>query len=304
MLRELFEPFERAENERTLAQLDAMIRSRSMPHGIYIEGDSAQECDQLAAIIARAQLCSCSDVLAGECESCRLTGSGEVHPDTVDVTGEGKTGAISVDRIREMRVEAQLSPTKGTRRVFILHDCDTMNPPAQNAFLKLLEEPPERVVFILTCRQGMNLLETIRSRATALRIEGGKSEEEISPEIADLAESFASALCAPGEWEAVKLTSFFIRERRENAQAQKEFAQFTGLLRGKIRDAMIISAGAGQALPQITEGAKKLSVIPQERLEDMLRELDEVDRAARLNVSLTIVTTGMVSQLRTIKNKK
>ncbi|MBE6765329.1 MAG: hypothetical protein E7546_05560 [Ruminococcaceae bacterium] len=304
MLKKLFEPFERAENERALEQVRAMLSSRAIPHGLYIEGQSAQECDGLAELLARAQMCSCEEILSGECESCRLLTEGELHPDMVDITGEGKTGAISVERVRDMRIEAQLSPTKGGRRVFILHDCDTMNSSAQNAFLKLLEEPPERVAFILTCRQGMNLLETIRSRAAAVRIEGGKDEEEISDELRELADKFAAALCAPNEWDAVRLTAYFIRDRKENAAAQKELLQFTGLLRAIIRDAMIISAGAQSVLSDISDGAKKMSAIPSERLEEMLCELDETDRAVRLYVSLTLVTTGMVSRLRSIRNKK
>lgn len=304
MLRELCPALSRGENERILEQLETMAQAGTLPHGILIEGDSAQECMQLADALARVKMCDCEKPLSGECASCRIFASGSVHPDVLYIEGEGKTGAIPVENIRRMRLEAQNTPTKGGCRVFILPDCDTMNDSAQNAFLKLLEEPPEGAVFIMTCRQRMNMLETIRSRATAVHIEGGKREEEISDALRETADAFAAALCEPSEWEAVRLTSYFVRDRKENAAAQKELLQFTGLLRGIIRDAVVISAGAQDMLRSVSTGAKRLSSVSAEKLYAMLSMLDDIDRAVKLYVPLPLVTTDMVSRLRGILRKR
>lgn len=304
MLENLFPVLSRDGNSRTLAQLDAMAESRALPHGLLIEGDSPAECMELAQIMAKVYMCGCDRVLSGECESCKISDSGEAHPDIVTVLGEGKQNAITVERIRNMRIEAQMSPTKGRSRVFILVDCDTMNMSAQNAFLKLLEEPPENVVFIMLCRQRMNLLETIRSRAVAVRIEGGSSEEAIPDSLRELADTFACAICSQNDWDAVELSAYFIRDKKDNAAVQKKLLQFTGLIRGIIRDAMIISAGAQDILPQISQGAKKLSLVSSDKLEAMLAELDTIDRAVELHITLPLTITAMVSRLKRIKNKK
>lgn len=69
---------------------------------------------------------------------------------------------ISIERIRELYEQARTRAAKG--RVIIIDDADTMTIPAQNAFLKLLEEPNQSTRFILTSHHPEALLPTIRSR--------------------------------------------------------------------------------------------------------------------------------------------
>ena len=69
-----------------------------------------------------------------------------------------------------MRKDALIAPNEAEKRVFILEDCDNMLPAAQNAFLKIFEEAPPHVVFIMTCRSAMNLLTTVRSRGRIITL--------------------------------------------------------------------------------------------------------------------------------------
>ncbi len=78
------------------------------------------------------------------------------------------TGTIGVKRIRELYSE---SNTKSlTKRIFVIDDADKMSPGAQNAFLKLLEEPVANTYFILTSHQPNLLLTTIKSRVEQVTI--------------------------------------------------------------------------------------------------------------------------------------
>lgn len=84
-------------------------------------------------------------------------------PELVTVIPDAK-GTISIDRIRELYA---LGRSKGSKTAFIIDDADAMGIEAQNAFLKLLEEPVPGVRFILTSHHDDRLLSTIRSRVEA-----------------------------------------------------------------------------------------------------------------------------------------
>lgn len=77
---------------------------------------------------------------------------------------------ISVDEVRKMKSFFALSSADGGRRVAIIDSADEMNSSAANALLKLLEEPPAGVIFLVISHQPQGLLPTIRSRCRELRL--------------------------------------------------------------------------------------------------------------------------------------
>lgn len=84
------------------------------------------------------------------------------------VPDEADTTTIKVDVVR--RLYEQTRGKTATRRYFIIDNAETMTHSAQSAFLKLLEEPTDNIIFILTSHQPDQLLETIRSRVQQFRI--------------------------------------------------------------------------------------------------------------------------------------
>lgn len=81
--------------------------------------------------------------------------------------GDGRK-LIQVDDIRTLKQDAYSQSYGKAKKVYIVPNADVMTISAQNAFLKLLEEPPQDCVFILLAVNRQNLLETIRSRCTSL----------------------------------------------------------------------------------------------------------------------------------------
>lgn len=77
---------------------------------------------------------------------------------------------IRVDEARKLKGFLQLSAADGGRRVVIVDAADELNPAAANALLKLLEEPPAKVTFLMVAHQPARLLPTIRSRCRELRL--------------------------------------------------------------------------------------------------------------------------------------
>lgn len=150
-------------------------RDRGLSHAYIVSAQSACVREQTILPLASAAVCSGTGKRpCGVCRDCRKAKDG-VHPDIIHVQREtdekGKAKReIRVDQIREMITQAQIMPNEAPGKAFIIHDAETMNPNAQNALLKLLEEPPKGVVLILSTGTPAMLLPTIRSRCIELSV--------------------------------------------------------------------------------------------------------------------------------------
>jgi len=101
----------------------------------------------------------------GNCDSCRRILRG-VHPDVHLVVPEGDN--LLVEDVRAVREEASRSRHEAPYAVFILDEADRLTEAAANALLKVLEEPPAAVVFVLVARSAEALVDTVPSRARTL----------------------------------------------------------------------------------------------------------------------------------------
>ena len=135
------------------------------PHAFIIEGEEGSGRKTLAKLIAAAAVCEHENAPCGKCRSCELV-LNDSHCDVLTYSPDGAT--FKVDTVRNIRSDAYIMPIEAKRKVNILLDCDKMNEAAQNAFLKVLEEPPSFMVFILVCHSAASLLTTVRSRCVTL----------------------------------------------------------------------------------------------------------------------------------------
>jgi DNA polymerase-3 subunit delta' len=102
------------------------------------------------------------------CAHCEKARRG-IHPDIVLYDREDQTRTIYVDQIRALRDDAVIMPNEARRKVYIIRHAGSMNVSAQNALLKVLEEPPGGAAFILTAETPEQLLPTVRSRCAQCR---------------------------------------------------------------------------------------------------------------------------------------
>ena len=102
----------------------------------------------------------------GTCRSCKKIMSGN-HPDFLKLEPEG--AMIKIDQVRHLIRTVALKPFEATARVVVVAQSHLMNPAAGNALLKVLEEPPDRTILILTAPQTTELLPTIVSRCRHIR---------------------------------------------------------------------------------------------------------------------------------------
>lgn len=102
-----------------------------------------------------------------------------LHPDVVVPQGEGAKGLIKIEAVREIVKQAPGRPFEGRNRVWIIDGADRrLEPAAANALLKVLEEPPAHVRFMLLASNPQAVLPTIRSRCARMMMPGivGSSE--------------------------------------------------------------------------------------------------------------------------------
>lgn len=147
-------------------------KGEPLPHACIAVSPSARERDEMGLDLAAALLCAGEgDRPCRACPQCRKVFAG-VHPDLIHIGG-GEGGArrdvIQVAAVRGMVSDAQVMPNEAARKVYLIHDADTMNIPAQNALLKLLEEPPAGAAFVLCTGNPALLLPTVRSRCAVFR---------------------------------------------------------------------------------------------------------------------------------------
>ena len=156
-------------NKTEYGTIQSVIISAAMPENARAQAD----------LLAAGILCRSSGKRpCGECASCRKIEHG-AHPDVITVRRtEDAKGAlkkeITVDQIREVSVDAYILPNEADRKVYIIEEADRMNLNAQNAALKLLEEPPNGAVLLLCVTNPSALLPTVRSRCTEMTVNGGE----------------------------------------------------------------------------------------------------------------------------------
>ena len=164
-------------NERLLKELNTAVKENRIAHAYLLCGGEGSGKKTLADMMCRMFLCS--DGGCGRCAVCAKLEK-NIHPDVVHITGATKSGNYSVDQIRSLRREALVYPNEAGKKIYILHQAEKLTPNAQDAFLKILEEPPEFVVFLLLCSDESKLLATIHSRVIRLAMETPDSEESLN----------------------------------------------------------------------------------------------------------------------------
>lgn len=142
-------------------------------HAYIVDGASGVGKLDFALHCARAMLCTDSEKPCGECPSCRKALDGN-HPD-IFVVGKEKTA--NMDTVRELIRRSSLKPNDADKQIFIVCNAGKLRQDAQNALLKLFEEPPETVAIFLLTESRSSLLPTVLSRGQRIHLDGMKEND-------------------------------------------------------------------------------------------------------------------------------
>lgn len=163
-------------HDGVVASLQRMFKSGSVPHAILLTGPSGCGKTTIGRIIKRHLGCGNGDFVELNC---------------ADFKG--------IDMVREIRRHAGLSPLNGEARVWLIDEAAKLTNDAQNAFLKLLEDTPSHVYFMLATTDPQKLIKTIHTRCTEIKLSrlkdsdlkhiisraAGREEMKISDDVID-----------------------------------------------------------------------------------------------------------------------
>ncbi len=154
-----------------LSRISAFTKSGHTPHAVLFCGEVGVGKHTTAVYFSAVLLCENKNdgQPCGHCGCCTKIMNGS-HPDVDVLRPEGGANSFHIDKIRKLRKDAYIKPNESDFKIFILCDADKMTVSAQNALLKILEEPPGFTHFILTTDCPGSLLDTIISRVVTLDI--------------------------------------------------------------------------------------------------------------------------------------
>ncbi|MBE9477878.1 MAG: DNA polymerase III subunit delta' [Chloroflexi bacterium] len=163
--------------DRAISLLQRSLEKEALAHAYLLVGPPHVGKMTLALDLAKAINCDAAAPPCGECTACRRIASGK-HADVqiIGLAGDGGSAEarsqteISIDQIRQMQHSACLPPFEGRYKVFIIEGAELLSNEAANCLLKTLEEPEEKVVFLLLTAREELLPATIVSRCQRLEL--------------------------------------------------------------------------------------------------------------------------------------
>lgn len=156
-------------NDGLKARLSPALREQKFSHSYLLCGAPGSGKHLLASLLCQAMECQHGEnVPCGVCPQCRKVQNG-THPDIITVDEPEKKG-ISVSAARWAAGDLYIRPNEGKRKIYLFPRAQDLNPAAQNALLKVMEEPPAYGVFLLLADRAESLLPTVRSRCVELHM--------------------------------------------------------------------------------------------------------------------------------------
>lgn len=265
------------------------VNAGAFPHGILIECEDEEKSLQLAHLIANALVCTGENKPCGVCSACKKT-QGNNHPDIFETDGRTKkSDAFTVDSVREIRMNAFIVPNEANAKVYILKNGQNMNEQAQNAILKILEEPPSYVYFIILTSQKSKMLETVLSRVSVYSC--ASSSQSITDEEKEYVKEFVAALLSPNELKLMEHTSKYIKNNRLAGKILELFSTVC-------RDALVQKSGfAGDFLfPQ--EVSALCSSLTAKSLMRLVEVCNDLCLSVKLNINNNLLTVRMCYELK------
>jgi DNA polymerase-3 subunit gamma/tau len=236
------------------------IKNDRVAHAYIFSGARGVGKTTAARILAKALNCVKGPTATpcGECDSCKEIAAG-TSLDVIEIDAASNRG---IDQIRELREMVRYAPAASRSKVVILDEAHMLTGEASNALLKTLEEPPDRVIFVMATTQPEDLVDTIRSRSQHFHFRA-LTFAEITGRLEEIAQ-------------------------KENLKIEQgAMAVIARMAEGSLRDALSLleqaRAYCGDTIPD-REVRDLLGVVPEDALEELIQAIatTSADRALGL----------------------
>src|SRR5579863_10317287 len=246
--------------EHVTGTLANAIKNDRVAHAYIFSGARGVGKTTAARILAKALNCAQGPTSepCGVCDSCKEIIAGS-SLDVIEIDAASNRG---IDQIRELREMVRYAPAASRSKVVILDEAHMLTGEASNALLKTLEEPPDRVIFVMATTEPENLVDTIRSRSQHFHFRA-LTFAEITGRLEEIA-------------------------RKENLQIEPgAMAVIARMAEGSLRDALSLleqaRAYCGDTISD-KEVRELLGVVPEDALNELVGAIAEgsADRALGL----------------------
>jgi DNA polymerase-3 subunit gamma/tau len=236
------------------------IKNDRVAHAYIFSGARGVGKTTAARILAKAMNCAKGPTAepCGECDSCKEIAAG-TSLDVIEIDAASNRG---IDQIRELREMVRYAPAASRSKVVLLDEAHMLTSEASNALLKTLEEPPDRVIFVMATTQPEDLSDTIRSRSQHFHFRA-LTFAEITGRLEEIAS-------------------------KENLKIEPSaLAVIARMAEGSLRDALSLleqaRAYCGDVIPD-KEVRELLGVVPEDSLNELIAAIAEgsADRALGL----------------------
>lgn len=251
------------------------------------------------------------------------------HPDFLTFPPDGPLRQITIEQMRLLKERAQFKPLHGRRRVFLIDHIDRANDQAANSLLKILEEPPEHLILIMTAENPYDLLPTIRSRSIPFHL-GPLSNDEMrafaaARGLSDVERRIALAAGSPGLAISMDLDAY--DERRtamlkllQVAAGRAPFAEWVkyaealaprktekldlllNILYVLLEDVLLLAQKTGEI--RNTDIQRELqalaSHVPFDWIRAAVKKIDGLGSLVRRNIQKSIALDALVVELRSL----
>lgn len=236
------------------------IKNNRVAHAYIFSGARGVGKTTAARILAKALNCAKGPTAepCGECDSCKEIAAG-TSLDVIEIDAASNRG---IDQIRELREMVRYAPAASRSKVVLLDEAHMLTSEASNALLKTLEEPPDRVIFVMATTQPEDLADTIRSRSQHFHFRA-LTFAEITGRLEEIAQK-EDLMIEPGA-----------------------LAVIARMAEGSLRDALSLleqaRAYCGDNIPD-KEVRELLGVVPEDSLNELVTAIAEgsADRALGL----------------------
>lgn len=276
--------------ENIRSDVEILTKKGNLPHAIILEGKNNDIINKITKYIVMYALCQDKNKPCLNCISCQKV-ERDIHPDVYRLIGTGTNGKSGVNDIRRLCNDTYTKPNEGSCKVYILPDCDMLNIQSQNAFLKSLEEPIQRTLYILQCNSAYSLLETIRSRCVKVNADHDNEHlTDLKVKANEMAKNIVNAICETTELPLLKATYFDGKDR-----------DFYIIVINELKKILISACTNNYNSADRDIAVKIKNSIDTKKVMKMIQVTDDAILALKRNANMNLFSTWLCMSLRAIK---